>query len=337
MTNANPVLVEVTRGGAVESRHRGAAVVVDSRGRQMAAWGDVEAVVFPRSSVKPLQALPMLEAGAVERFAVSSTEVALACASHGGEPAHVEAVRCWLARLRLGEDDLICGAHPPLSAAAAQELTREHREPSRLHNNCSGKHTGFLTLALHLRAPVERYGDPEHPVQRLVRRTLSEMGGVDLATAPSAVDGCGVPVFGMPLSAIARGFARLAARDILPTARAVAARRIVAAMTTHPFFVAGAGRFDTLVIEQAAGRVLVKGGAEGVCAAALLDRGLGLAVKIDDGAKRAAESAMAALLARFAGGDEALVRTLSTFGAKAVLDTRGSTVGSLRPALGWLD
>jgi L-asparaginase II len=335
MARANPVLVEVTRGAAVESRHRGAAVVIDSRGGRRAAWGDVDATVFARSSVKPLQALPLLESGAAARFGVSARELALACASHGGEPDHVAIARGWLARLGRTEEDLICGPHAPISQEAAEALVRVGREPSRLHNNCSGKHLGFLTLAMHLGAPLKDYGNREHPVQRQVRRVLSEMGGTDLSSAPVAGDGCGVPVAAMPLVAIARAFALLAASDDLPRARAEAARRVVSAMTMHPYFIGGTDRFDTLVTERAVGKVLVKGGAEGVCAGALLDRGLGFAVKIDDGAKRAAETAMAALLARYAGENGALRETIAAFQVTPVLDTRSLAIGSIRPAPGW--
>jgi L-asparaginase II len=334
MAQANPVLVEVTRGGAVESRHRGAAVVVDSRGGRRAAWGDVDAAVFPRSSVKPLQALPLLESGAAARFGVSDRELALACASHGGEPEHVTIARRWLARLGRTEEDLICGPQVPITREAAEALVSLSREPSRLHNNCSGKHLGFLTLAMHLGASKD-YGDPEHPVQRKVRRVLSEMGGMDLSSASVAGDGCGVPVVAMPLVAIARAFALLAASDGLSRSRAEAARRVVSAMTAYPYLIGGTDRFDTLVTEGAAGRVLVKGGAEGVCAAALLDRGLGFAVKIDDGAKRAAEAAMAALLARYAERERALRETIAAFRVRPVLDTRSSPIGSIRPAPGW--
>src|SRR5512132_1961706 len=248
---------------------------------------------------------------------------------------HVAAARAWLARLGRREEDLICGPHPPISREAAEALIRIGREPSPLHNNCSGKHLGFLTLAMHLGAPLNDYGHPEHPVQREVRRVLSEMGGTDLSSAPVAGDGCGAPVVAMPLVAIARAFALLGAPDDLPRARATAARRVVSAMTAHPYFVGGTGRFDTLVTERAAGGILVKGGAEGVCAAALLERGLGFAVKIDDGAKRAAETAMAALLARWADGDGALRETIAAFQATSVVDTRSLSVGSIRPAPGW--
>ena len=335
MAPANPVLVEVTRGTLVESRHRGAAVIVNLRGGRRAAWGDVDAFVFARSSVKPLQALPLLESGAAARFGVSARELALASASHSGEPDHVAVALAWLVRLGLTQGDLVCGPHLPIGREAAEALVRAGREPSPLHNNCSGKHLGFLTSAMHLGASLADYGHPEHPVQRRVRRVLSEMGGTDLASAPVAGDGCGAPLFAMPLVAIARAFARLAAPDDLPRERAAAARRVVSAMTAHPYLVGGTDRFDTLVTEGSGGKILVKGGAEGVCAAALLERGLGFAVKIDDGAKRAAETAMAALLARYAGGDAALTPTIGAFQVRPVVDTRSLPVGSIRPARGW--
>ena len=335
MAQANPVLVEVTRGATVESRHRGAAVIVDSEGHRLAAWGDIDRAVFPRSSVKPLQALPLLESGAAARFRVSDRELALACGSHGGEPEHVETAGEWLARLGRTEADLICGAHPPINEGAAAALVRADRQPSRLHNNCSGKHLGFLTLAMHVRAPLEAYGDSDHPVQRWVRRVLSEMGGTNLSSAPVAGDGCGVPVVGMPLAAIARGFARLARRAELPAERADAVRRVVSAMTAHPHLVGGTDRFDTLVLASGNGAVLVKGGAEGVCAASILRPAVGIALKIDDGAKRAAETAMAALLALYCNGEGPLGETITAFRQRPVLDTRGLPVGVVRPAPGW--
>jgi L-asparaginase II len=336
MAHANPVLVEVTRGSVVESRHRGAIAVVDSRGRRRAAWGDADAVVFPRSAVKPLQALPLVESGAAARFGVSERELALACASHGGEPEHVGVAREWLARLGLMEENLICGAQAPLTPAAAEALVVAGRQPSRLHNNCSGKHLGFLTLAVHLGTPVTGYGDPDHPAQCHVRGVLAAMGDTDLSSAPVAGDGCGVPVFGMPLAAIALAFARLAESSELPGERAEAARKVISAMMAHPYLVGGSDRFDTLMLEGGGGAILVKGGAEGVCAAAILERGLGIAIKIDDGAKRAAETVMAALLARYCEEHVPVRQMVIELCQRPVLDTRGLPAGQIRPAPGWL-
>lgn len=332
---ANPVLVEVWRGGTVESRHRGAAVIVDSQGAILASWGDGGALVFPRSTVKPLQAIPLVESGAADRYTLSQREIALACASHTGEAAHVTAVAAWLARVGLGEADLVCGPQIPLGEAAAHALHRAGTAPSRLHNNCSGKHAGFLTAALYLGLPTRGYGQPSHPLQEQVRRILAEMGGVDGPLDVLAGDGCGVPTVAMPLHTLARSFATLADPQGQPEPRRESIRRIMAAMTAQPWFVSGTGRFDTLVIESGRGALIVKGGAEGVCAAALPGRGLGIALKIDDGAKRAAEVAMAAVLARFLPEGGALAGLLADLAAMPIQDTRCQRVGVVRPAAGW--
>ncbi|MBK8210429.1 MAG: asparaginase [Rhodospirillales bacterium] len=337
MPAANPVLIEVMRGGAVESRHRGAVAIVDSTGRRTISWGDTKTAVFPRSAVKPLQALPMVESGAAEALAVSPGELALACASHSGEEMHVKGVEIWLARLGLSADDLVCGPHPPLGEAAAADLLRTGTAPSRLHNNCSGKHAGFLTLARHIGVSTVGYANSAHPVQLQVLATLAELADFDVERASIATDGCGVPVVAVPLQGLARAFARFAAPDCPPDARAAAACRVSGSMTKHPSMIGGAGRFDTLVVEAAGGTLLVKSGAEGVACAALLDQGVGIAVKIDDGGKRAVETAMAALLLRFASPDSRLRQTLEAWVPMPIRDTRGESVGAVRPAAGWLD
>lgn len=332
MEQCNPVLVEITRGERVESCHRGCAAVVANDGTVVAAWGDVEQPVFPRSAVKPLQVLPLLETGAAERYQVSDEEIALACASHGGEPEHVERVAAWLVRLGLKPDSLVCGPHLPLSEAASRAVIRHGEEPSRLHNNCSGKHAGFLTTALHLREPLTGYAGPVHPVQLRVRRVLSHMGGVELPEDARGVDGCGVPTVAMPLVALARAMARLAAPEREGRLRAEALRRVTSAMTSHPSLVGGRGRFDSVVMAASGGSIIVKGGAEGVHAAALLHHGIGIAVKIDDGAKRAAEPAMAALLSRFAEPDDTLNGSLAPYTRTAMRNTTGARIGVLRVA-----
>ncbi len=336
MPDGNPVLIEITRGPLVESRHRGAAAVVDSAGAVRAAWGDVQAPVFPRSAIKPLQALPLVESGAADALALTAVELALACASHAGEPRHVQAVAAWLRRLGLGAGDLVCGAHPPLGEAAAAELLRRGEAPGRLHNNCSGKHAGFLSLACHLGAPVRGYAEVQHPVQRLVLTAVAEMAGIEPSTAPVATDGCGVPVMALPLVAMARAFALLACPQRLPPRRGAAVERLYAAMVAHPGLVGGSGRFDTLLIEAAGGSLIVKSGAEGVVCAAVPEAGLGLALKVDDGGKRPAEAAMAALLLRFGRPDARLGETLRMLAAPAVHNTLGEPVGAVRAAAGWL-
>ncbi len=325
---ANPVLVEVTRGPVVESRHRGAAVVVDADGAVVASWGDIDRPMVPRSAVKPLQAMAMVECGGAEKFALSDVELALACASHGGQPRHVAAVSNWLSRLGLGADDLVCGGHAPLHADAAWALAARGEKPSALHDNCSGKHAAMLSAALAMGVPAAGYQRPDHPVQRRIVDILGAMSGADIDPGDTGVDGCGAPTPAMPLVALAGAMARFGAPDKLGTARAAAARRLAAAMTAAPDMVAGDGRFDT-VFMTAAPRIIVKGGAEGVHAAAFPARRLGIAVKIDDGATRAAEALMAALLDRFVGFQGRERRALARWLEPVVRSRTGEPVGRL--------
>lgn len=338
----NPVLVEVTRGRApghdhVESAHRGAAAVVDSSGRLVAAWGEIDRSVFPRSAVKPLQALPLIETGAADALAVTETEIALACASHGGEPEHVAAVGAWLARMGMGPDALECGGHSPLHEASALAMACAGEWPTAVHNNCSGKHAGMLATAVHLGEPVTGYVEAGHPVQMRVRAALQDMCGADLSAAPVGIDGCSIPTFAMPVVALARAMARFADPDAagLPATRAAACRRVQTAMAAHPFYVAGTGRCCTAVIEATGGAVLVKTGAEGVYCAAIPASGLGLALKIDDGAKRASEVALVALLDHLAVLDRAQASALSVFARPAIPSRSGASIGEIRPAAGW--
>ncbi len=330
----NPVLVEVYRGGSVESVHRGAVVVTAPSGDILAAWGHVDAMIYPRSAIKPFQAIPLVETGAIDRYRLGAAEIALASASHGGQAAHVAAVARWLARIGLSEDALGCGAHWPIDAEAARALVREGGEPSPIHNNCSGKHAGFLTMTLHLGNGIERYLDPPSPVQSRVREAIQDMCAVDCPRTATAVDGCGAPAPRFPLLALARGFARLGAPGDLPKSRAEACRRITDAMVANPRLVAGEGRFDTVAMTALGAIAVTKSGAEGVRAAALLERGVGLAVKIDDGASRAADVAMAALLRCFlkAGYNSASLARLET---PSVYNTLGQVVGKIQPAPPW--
>ena len=338
MTEANPILIEVTRGKLVESRHRGAAVVIDAHGRIVARWGDIETPVYPRSALKPLQALSWVETGVAERFSLSSEEIAIACGSHSAEETHVACVAGWLARLGLQRRCLICGPHPPYSEAANTALIRAGAAPTALHNNCSGKHAGFLTACLDLGQPVAGYADPYHAVQVKVRAVVEQMTGTPLSLEDMAQDGCGAPIYAMPLSALALGFARMAAPASLPSPRAAAVRRICGAITEAPHYVAGSGCFDTRIIALSGGAVIAKGGAEGVHAAALPANGVGIALKIDDGSKRAREAAMAALLRRYVGGADAVLDgVLAEIAAEPVFNTLGEEVGRIRAASRWLE
>lgn len=332
MSDTAPVLIEVWRGGMVESRHRGAYAILDADGDVIAAQGDIERPVYARSAIKPLQALPLVETGAAESWNLSAEELAIACASHGGEPRHVEVVGRWLERMGLGASDLECGAHAPTHTPSARALSASNREPSALHNNCSGKHTGMLAACRLLKEPTRGYIRIDHPAQRRVIGVLSEMCGIDLSDAPRGVDGCGLPQLGIPLKALAFAFARFGSPSGLRTTREAACRRIAAAMRTHPFLLAGSGRFCTRAIEIAGDKALVKTGAEGVYTAALPAQGLGIALKIEDGTGRAAEAAMATLLIRHARLDPAQVDALQPWCMPQILNVAGVPVGKIAPA-----
>ncbi len=288
-------LVEVWRGGLLESVHRGHAVVCDAAGQVVQAWGDPEAVIFPRSSSKMIQALPLLESGAAHAAGLAEDRLALACASHQGAPMHTGRVAAWLSDLGLGEADLRCGAHMPSDRPTAEGLVRAGEKPCQIHNNCSGKHAGFLTLSRHLKAGPE-YVEIDHPVQQAARAAFEETSGETIGGW--GVDGCSAPNFAGTLAGLARAMASFAAAGGRSGARAEAQRRLTAAMMAYPELVAGEGRACTDLMRACRGRAAIKTGAEGVFVAILPDRSLGVALKIADGATRASEAAIAAILSR---------------------------------------
>lgn len=329
-------LVEVTRGLAVESRHLGSVAICDADGRLVIAIGDAERPTFMRSAVKAIQALPLVESGAADRFGFGDAELALACASHGGEPEHVAVAAGALARLGLGEEALECGAHWPLNGAAARALAASGAGPGALHNSCSGAHAGFLCLARAMDVDPAGYVLPDHPVQREVTAALEALSGESLAVAPLGRDGCGAPTYATPLASLARALARFGAGRGLGPARLAASRRLTAAVRSAPTLVAGAGRFDTEAMQLLGDAAFVKGGAEGVHAAALPGLGLGVALKIDDGARRAAESAMAAILSRLLGPGGDAADRLNAWASRTLTDFSGEEVGAVR-ATAFLD
>jgi L-asparaginase II len=281
---SNPVVVEVLRGDRVESVHRGAGAVVDADGRVALAFGDIDRPIYPRSAVKAIQALPLIESGAADRLGLDEAEIALACASHSGEPAHVALAKAMLAKSGRDAGALECGAHWPLEEKASRALARSGKSPSALHNNCSGKHAGFVCFACAEGSDPKGYVAPAHAVQRAVTAALADVMGVKLGPENRAVDGCSIPAYAIPLRALAFGFARFGTGQGLAPERARAAARLRAAVAAHPAVVAGQGRFDTEVMTLLGARVFTKTGAEGVFCAALPELGLGLAVKADDGA-----------------------------------------------------
>jgi L-asparaginase II len=339
----DPVLVEVTRGGIVESFHRGAVAVVDADGAVHTALGDIERPIFPRSAVKVLQALPLVESGAAERFGLADEELALACSSHGGEARHVAAAASMLAKAGLDEAALECGAHWPYHDGAQRALAAAGREPGALHNNCSGKHAGFACLGCLMAAQTGRDGDaraflrgyvqPEHPVMQEVGAALQAATGWDLARAARGTDGCSIPTYAIPLRHLAHAFARVATGTGLRPGHARAAQRLREAVARAPQMVGASGRFDVRVMEHLGARVFCKGGAEGVHCAALPELGLGVAIKMDDGNNgRAAEVALAALLRALLPLDGPDAAFLDALADAPLVNWRGIEVGRLRRA-----
>jgi L-asparaginase II len=327
----NPVLVEVMRGQLVESQHRGALCVVDADGGNVLALGDVECRVFPRSAVKALQALPLLESGIADQYGLTDEEIALACASHSGEPRHVKTAAAMLAKAGRDETCLECGAHWPLGEVATRALAADRKEPTPLHNNCSGKHAGFICLACGLNEDPKGYVKPEHRVQQLVRASLEDLTGASHTLDVAGIDGCSIPTYAIPLPALAFGFAKLGTGNGISPGCANAAKRIRRAAAAHPFMVSGTGRFDTVVMEALGDRAFVKAGAEGVHCAALPELGFGIALKADEGTGRAAQAMMANTLLRFLpidGPERAVIEAL----AHPVLKNwNGIEVGAIKP------
>lgn len=331
-----PFVIEVTRGGAIESRHLVSATVVDGEGRIHAGWGEVDRPVYPRSAVKPIQALPLVLSGAADAFGLPPGELALAAGSHVGTPRHVETADAMRQRIGAALAEIGCGAHQPYDNAALARLIGRGEAATVLHNNCIGKHLGMIATARHLGEPVEGYLAPDHPVQRRIRGLLEALGGAKLGGMPVGIDGCSAPTFALPLGALARAFARFGSPDRLDPPLALACRRIAAAMIAEPVMVAGEGRLSTELIAATQGAVLLKEGAEGVIAGAVPRKGLGFALKVTDGAGRAAEVAALALLRYFGViGHEAARRLRPRFEPE-IHNWRGLAVGVVRPARGWL-
>jgi len=330
---SGPVVIEVTRGPLVESRHEGIAAVVKADGTVVEAWGDIDTAILPRSANKPIQAMAFVESGAVERFGLGNEHIALACASHSGETRHVETVRAWLAKVGLSEADLECGAHAPRLQTSIEALARANALPTPAFNNCSGKHSGFLTTAVTYGEPTKGYIKYDHPVQKRLRSIMTDLCGVDAGGFAHGIDGCGIPTLATPLRRLAQAMASMADPSRLSSKHADAAVRIRTAMNAEPFMVAGSGRFCTRVNESAPGVIQVKTGAEGVFCGMLPTLGLGVALKVWDGAGRAAEVAMAALLDHLgvlpAGQRDEVLHP-------PIRNVVGLLVGEMRPAKSWL-
>jgi L-asparaginase II len=331
----NPFLVEVTRGQLVESRHRGSVSVVDADGATVLSIGDVDRRVFPRSAVKALQALPLIEHGIADKYGLTDEEIALACASHSGEPEHVRVAQSMLAKAGRDVSCLECGTHWPMGEAANRALAAQGGQPNALHNNCSGKHAGFICLACGTGEDPKGYVSADHPVQRMVRESLEDVTGACHTAEKSGIDGCSIPTYAIPLPSLAFGFAKFGTGTGLSGQAKAAAERIRKAVAAHPFMVAGTGRFDTKLMEILRERAFVKVGAEGVYCATFPELGYGIALKADDGHGRPAEAMMAGLILRFLPLNDQERAAVEALAQPVFKNWNGIEVGSIRltPAL----
>ncbi|AOG10936.1 MAG: asparaginase [Alphaproteobacteria bacterium] len=326
----NPITVEVTRGQLVESRHRGMAVVIDAEGAIVFSAGDVDSGVFPRSACKAMQALPLVESGAADAYGFGNRELALACASHSGEPEHVATAAFMLKAAGRDESVLECGAHWSSHQHVLIDQARTLDKPTALHNNCSGKHSGFVCTCCHTGEDPRGYAGFDHPLQEAIRAIMTDLTGAVLSRDNCGTDGCSIPTYAVPLTGLARGFGKLVTGKGLEPLRAAAARRLINACMAEPFYVAGTKRFCTKLMQVAPGRIFAKTGAEGVFCALLPDKGLSFAVKAEDGATRAAEAMIAALLARHFDADSEERAALMTLAHHGMSNWNGMPVGAIR-------
>ncbi len=322
-----PVLIEVTRGDQVESRHRGHIIIMDAAGQRRQGLGDPEALVCMRSLAKPFQALPVLTTGAAAAVGIGPAELALFSGSISGQDFQTELVTQVLTRIGLTPAALQCGVHPPLHRDTAKALGQAGLKPTALHHTCAGKHAGMLSLCVHHGWPVENYLALDHPVQLLIRRTLARMVGLPPEKIPVAIDGCSAPTFYMPLQNIALGYARLAAAQ--PDSPAGV---LLAAILAHPRHIAGDGRLETVAMEALPGRLFAKSGAEGGYALTVVQEGLGVALKVEDGSQRALNPAVVAILEQLGLISPEAPEALGRFREPQILNHRKLEVGRIAPS-----
>ena len=320
--------IEVTRGDLAESRHRVHAAVVDASDTLIAAARDPAGVTYWRSCAKPFQIIPFIADGGFDRVAWGEDELALGCASHGGEPEHVALATSMLTDIGLEEGDLACGPHDPLSARGVKLMRETGSRAGRLHNNCSGKHAAMLARAFTSGWASQGYEAEDHPVQQSISAAVAEWTGIPSGKLIRSTDGCGVVVFGLPLESMARAYSRL---GIAAKRGEEVPARIIDAIRTHPFLYGGTDRFDSVLIEETDGAIIAKVGAEGVHSAVVVDSGIGLAVKVEDGAQRAQYAAVLRLLQHVGALPDRLPSRLEEFIRRPVRNTRGVVVGHIRP------
>jgi L-asparaginase II len=328
----NPVLVEVTRGNLVESRHRGVIAVVDGEGKVVYSLGEIDQLVFPRSACKAMQALPLLESGAADAYGFGNKELALSASSHSGEPEHAALAASMLAAAGRSEADLECGAHWSFEQKVAIQQARSMDHPNQLHNNCSGKHAGFICAACHTGMEVKDYVTYDHPLQGEIRGAMESLTGAVLGHDVCGTDGCSIPTYAVPLRSLAHGFAKMVTGEDLEPIRAKSARRILDACMAEPFYVAGTKRACTELMRIAPGRIFAKTGAEGVFCAAVPEMGVAIALKCEDGATRAAEAMVAGVLSKLFSQDAEVKTRLDAMASYTMRNWNGGEVGKVRYA-----
>jgi L-asparaginase II len=323
-------LAATWRGSHIETLHRGTVCVADPAGRVLLARGEIEQLVFLRSSAKPFQGMALVTTGAAHAFGLDDQDLAVACASHSGEPGHVEAVIALLAKAGVSAEYLQCGIHAPTNALASRNLFLSGRQPDPLHNNCSGKHAGMLAVCAHMGWPLETYLSPDHRLQVLNRSTVATFAGVEVRDVAIAIDGCGVPTFRISVRSIATAFARLASGQKVSDTLAQAASRIRSAMMATPFLVAGTSRFDTELMEAAQGAVVCKGGAAGVEGAGFIPQKLGFGLKMSDGVSSVIPAVFAATIASLGDDFGALTERIKRYRVVALSNHAGTEVGAIK-------
>jgi L-asparaginase II len=325
------IMVKVLRAGQIESIHLGHAVILHPQGRLLGYIGNPGFVTYIRSTAKLLQAIPAIESGAIDHFGFTEEELALMCSSHNGEDQHTALALSMLTKLGLTEEALQCGPQYPFHAEASEPRLYSTTSPTRLHNNCSGKHAGMLALAKQLGEPTESYLSPAHPVQQRIRSTISEMSDYAEARISTGIDGCGAPIFALPLHRLALAYSRLAGKQAVMHSSAAA--RILDAISAHPFALGGSGRFDSRLAQVTQGRIIGKMGAEGVYAAVHRGNGFGLAVKIEDGSIRALYPAVLEVMQQSGWLEPHEEQELKPFHSPVVYNGLGDQVGQIQPSL----
>lgn len=329
MASRIPIHVEIVRGQVIESTHQVMAVVADHYGNVVTSWGNPLFYTYPRSAIKMLQAIPLIESGAADKFQLDNRMLALACASHRGEKEHVDVAKAWLEKIGQTEDALICGPHPATNEASRDEMIMKKIKPTKLYNNCVGKHLGIITTCLHLKEDFKNYDKLDHPAQKRLRKILTETTKYEHSKSNHGIDGCGILTYAMPIQNMATGMSALINPKETPL-RQAAAKRLLSAIRDNPEIISGKDDFTTEVIRKTQGRTIIKNGAEGVFCGIIQEKNITFAVKALDGASRAAQVAAAAILLKYGGLSQAEFTELKGFTQPVLKNWNGTEVGHIR-------